>query len=136
PSATREGFFDLVRIQGLIGLVRTRPNVRWPFAQLLVRDEDGSRRSFAREPLAMTPAVKRTGVPLLEEYCSKPLPNVQRRPGNMGMVEDELLPGEVGQTGAADVITGEILREVAPALAEKKGETVHFGTGVRTPSEL
>ena len=30
----RDRIFDMVRIQGLLGFVRTRPNVRWPFAQL------------------------------------------------------------------------------------------------------
>jgi hypothetical protein len=132
----REGWFDMIRIQALIGLVRTRPNLRWPFAQLLVRDDAGKKRSFARVPLSHSPAVRATGVPLLEAFCSKPLPAVQRRPGNMGMVEDELLPGEVGQTGAANVITGEILREVGTVWAEKPGEWAQFGTGVRTPSEL
>src|SRR4051794_40138804 len=53
-----------------------------------------------------------------------------------GMVEDELLPGEVGASGAADVMTAEILREVAPVWSDQPGETARFGTGVRTPSEL
>jgi hypothetical protein len=137
PSPTREAFWDMVRIQGLIGLVRTRANVRWPFAQLLIRDTGGKPFRFAREPLVMSKAVKRTGVPLLEDFCSRPLPDVARKPGAMtGMVEDELQPGEVGAAGAANIITAEILREVAPIWAENPNETVSFGTGVRTPCEL
>ncbi|CAN5442027.1 hypothetical protein BH09PLA1_BH09PLA1_10760 [soil metagenome] len=136
PSATRDGYFDMVRIQGLIGLVRTRPNVRWPFAQLLIRDGEGKKHQFARVPLVESAAVRQTGVPLVEEFCSKPLPRVMRRPGNMGMVEDELLGGEVGESGASDIITAEVLREVAPAWPKNEGETATFGTGVRTPTEL
>jgi len=136
PSATRDGYFDMVRIQGLMGLVRTRPNVRWPFAQLLIRDGEGKKHQFARVPLIESAAVRETGVPLVEEFCSKPVPRVQRRPGNMGMVEDELLAGEVGQSGSADIITAELLREVAPAWPQNPGEFATFGTGVRTPTEL
>jgi len=137
PSRKRDGYFDMVRIQGLLGLVRTRANVRWPFAQLLIRDASGKPYVFDRQPLVDSAVVKETGVPLLEKFCSKPLPRVQRRPGQMGgMVEDELLPGEVGTSGAADVMTAEILREVAPVWSDQPGETARFGTGVRTPSEL
>lgn len=137
PSATRDAFFDMVRVQGLIGLVRTRPGVRWPFAQLLIRDSEGKKLPHGREPLTPDAAsVRETGVPLLEEFCSRPLPRVQRVPGNMGMVQDELLPGEIGQSAAADVVTGEILREVSNAWADEPGHTSSFGTGVRTPTEL
>src|SRR4051812_47461108 len=136
PSATRDGYFDMVRIQGLMGFVRTRPNVRWPFAQLLIRDGEGKKHQFARVPLVESAAVRETGVPLVEQFCSKPLPRVMRRPGNMGMVEDELLAGEVGQSGASDIITAEILREVAPAWGESPTDVATFGTGVRTPTEL
>jgi hypothetical protein len=136
PSEARDGYFDMVRIQGLLGLVRTRPNVRWPFAQLLIRDGEGKKHQFARVPMIESRAVRETGVPLVEKFCSKPLPRVQRRPGNMGMVEDELLPGEVGQVGAADIITAEVLRAVAPAWPDRPGEMATFGTGVRTPTEL
>jgi hypothetical protein len=73
----------------------------------------------------------------MEEFCSRPLPEVARHPGaTAGMVEDELLPGEVGQAAAADIVTGEHLRAVAPAWADRPGEMTQFGTGVRTPSEL
>jgi hypothetical protein len=136
PSRSRKDYFDMVRLQSLIGLVRNRPGIRWPLAQLLIRDSEGRKLSFGRVPLSMSPAVKETGVPLLEEFCSKPLPAVQRRPGPMGMVEDELLPGPVGQAGATDVVMGERLEAVAPAWADKPGETSSFGTGVRTPCEV
>jgi hypothetical protein len=132
----RTPWFDMVRIQGLIGLVRTRSNVRWPFAQSIVHTDDGVQRAPNRQPLLDTPAVREIGVPLMEKFCSQPLPPVQRRQGEHGMLEDELLPGPVGQTGASTVITGEILREVAPAHQTTPGETALFGTGVRTPGEL
>src|SRR4030095_10095080 len=51
PSQKRDGYFDMVRIQGLLGLVRTRSNVRWPFAQLLIRDQQGTPYVFDRQTL-------------------------------------------------------------------------------------
>jgi hypothetical protein len=132
----RSPYFDMVRIQGLIGLVRTRSNVRWPFSQSVVQTDDGVQRAPRRQPLLDTQLVRDIGVPLMEKFCSQPLPPVMRRSGEHGMLEDELLPGPVGQTGASTVVTGEILREVAPAHQTSPGETALFGTGVRTPGEL
>lgn len=96
--AAREGYFDLARVHGLIGLVRTRPNVRWLFAQAVVHSGE-SERFPQRTPILPSDATRRTGVPLMEEFCSQPLPPVARRKGQYGMLEDELLPGPMGQTG-------------------------------------
>ena len=131
------GFFDMVRVHGMIGLIRTRSTVRWPFAQSVVQTDDGAERAPLREPLMPSSAVDRVGVPLMEAFCSNPLPPVQRRLNEeSGMVEDELLPGPVGQTAASTVMTGEILRAVAPVNPTREGEVALFGTGVRTPTEL
>jgi hypothetical protein len=135
PSA-RAPYFDIARLHGLIGLVRTRSNVRWPFSQSVVQTDDGVQRAPVRAALLDSAGVRRIGVPLMEKFCSQPLPPVQRRMGEQGLLEDELLPGPVGQTGATTVITGEILREVAPAHQTTPGETALFGTGVRTPGEV
>ena len=130
----RPGFFDMVTLRGLFDLIRTRPNVRWPFAQSVVYSSDDERHP-AREPLAVTEATRDLGTPLLEAFCSKPLPPAQRRRGESGMLEDELAPGAVGQTGGSTIVTGEIIREVAPVYATTPGEDAMFGVGVRTPSE-
>lgn len=136
PSV-RGGWFDMVRIQGLIGFIRTRPNVRWPFAQSIVESgPDDAQRLPAREPLMPAPPDAASGVPILATFCSRPLPGVQRRVGETGLLEDELLPGPVGQTGECTLFTGEILREVAPVYRTHEGEDAMFGTGSRTPAEL
>jgi hypothetical protein len=132
----RDGFFDMVRIHGLIDLIRTRSSVRWPFSQSIVQTDDGVERTPRRQPLVDSDAVRQLGVPLLEEFCSRPLPPVQRRTSEIGMLEDELLPGPAGQTGASTVITAEIVREVAPVYPTCAGEVALFGAGVRTPGEV
>lgn len=134
PSASG-ATFDMIRIQGLLGLLRTRPNVRWPFAQSIVQSPDDAPRTPAREPLAPTSGDS-GGAPLLEAFCSQPLPTVHRRLSELGMLEDELAPGPVGRTGQCDVVTGELLREVAPVHETHPGELALFGVGVRTPAEL
>lgn len=135
PSQRRD-FFDLVRIQGLIGMIRTRANVRWPFAQSIVQTGAGPDHMPRREPLCRSESFVQTGVPVLDAFCSQPTPRVQRRLGEAGMLEDELLPGPVGQTGECTLMTAEIIREVGPVHATHPGETAFFGTGVRTPAEL
>ncbi len=135
--ARRPGYFDLARVQGLIGLIRMRPGVRWPFAQSLIETGDGAQRRPMREPLMPSEESETTGVPLMAAFCSRPMPPVQRRLAASGMLEDELLPGRVGQTGQCTVVTGEILRDVAPAFRTDPEETeALFGTGVRTPGEM
>ncbi|MBI5866622.1 MAG: hypothetical protein HZB38_19315 [Planctomycetes bacterium] len=130
-------FFDMVRVQGLLGLIRTRANVRWPFAQSIVQSgEDGHQCLPRREPLMPHGSSDGSDVPLMRDFCSQPAPAVQRRLGESGLLEDELLPGPVGQTGECTVITGEIMRELAPRHRTHEGEDAMFGTGVRTPSEL
>lgn len=133
--AQRRGYFDMVRLHSLIGLVRTRPQVRWPIAQSVIETAHG-RSEPGRAPLHESAAVRRTGVPLVEPFCSKPLPAVERRRGDLGMLEDDLLPGPVGETGGATVVIGEVLRDAAPAYRLTPGETALFGAGIRTPSAV
>jgi hypothetical protein len=135
--AEKVGFFDLVRVQGLIGMIRTRPGVRWPFAQSLIETGDGAQRRPRREALTLSAEAEAAGVPLMAGFCSRPLPAVQRRLAPSGMLEDELLPGRVGQTGECTIVTGEILRNAAPAYRTDPEESeALFGTGVRTPGEM
>lgn len=129
PSST-EGSFSMVRLHGLIDLVRTRAGVRWPFATLVVQHGNET-RSPRREPLDPSSRV----VPILPEYCSKPLPPIERRTEGE-MISDELLPGLVGLTGASTLFTGEILHDLGPIRSHKEGESAYFGTGCRTPAEL
>ena len=135
PS-TRPGYFDMARILGQIGLVRTRSSVRWPFAQSVVQSDDGAVYAPQREPIVPSATFTQIGVPLMEEFCSQPLPPVARRTTENGMVQDELLPGPVGQTAASTIVTGELAREVAPYHATHPGELAIWATGVRTPGEV
>jgi len=123
-----------VQIAGLIGFCRLRRNARWllfrrerwtDHAPVVVQDQ--------WEPL--DPELSPTyGVPLLREFCSKPLPEIEatRTPGEE---QYELPPGPVGNTAAFTCIYGSILRSVGPASSDKTGEFSELGSTLITPVE-
>lgn len=123
--------FSMVRLHGLIDLVRTRAGVRWPFSSLIVEHGDGEPAAPGKEPLIPTDHP----VPFLPDFCSHPLPAIQRVTEGT-TVRDELLPATVGLTGAATIVTGEIVHRVGPTSGFKEGEVAYFGSGIRTPSEV
>ncbi|HVT13403.1 MAG TPA: hypothetical protein VHE55_14145 [Fimbriimonadaceae bacterium] len=120
----------MVRLNGLVDLVRTRAGIRWPFSSLVV-EQSGDSRIPGREPLVPSKHV----APLIPEFCSEPIPEIERRQeGDVAF--DELLPTSVGLTGAGTIFTGEIIRELGSPYGQKPGEVAYFGTGIRTPSEV
>ncbi|MCL4209956.1 MAG: hypothetical protein KJZ68_04790 [Phycisphaerales bacterium] len=137
PSADRSGWFDMARVNAHLGFVRTRSNVRWVIGQSVVMaGPDGSVMPSTRQPLAPDDAARHGGVPLIERFCSAPLPPIVRRPGPEGLVEDELQAGPIGARGEVNLVTGEIMRSVGPVWRSREGEDALFGTGVRTPAEM
>lgn len=123
------GKFDMVRINGFRELLSTRDDVRWPISTSIVEKDEVATKP-GREPL--DPYSR--GVPVLLKYSSAPLPKLERVQAG-DTVTDLLKPGLIGLTGAVDLMTGEILREVGPVSGSFAGERAHFGVGIRTPAE-
>lgn len=137
PSRDREGYFDAVQVRGMIGYRQTRQNVRWVVNQSVVLDDDNKDEfAMTRHPLDPRAAERYGGVPLLPEFCSDPIPALQRVPAEQGMVQDELLSGEVGLMGQRTLVTGELLRNIAPVHATSESKRAHFGVAVRVPCEM
>lgn len=137
PSGARDGWFDMARVNAHLGFVRTRSNVRWVVGQsVAMAGPESSVMLTTREPLAPDDAARHAGVPLLERFCSSPLPDIVRRPGPEGLVEDELQAGPIGARGEVNIVTGEVIRSVGPVWRSREGEDALFGTGVRTPAEM
>lgn len=131
-------YLDVARLQGLLGFVRNRPDVQWMIAQTVAYSgKDAAVMTPEREALDPETAKAHGGVPLIGAYCSDPMPPVTRRASEVtpGVTFDELLPGPIGQTAELDLVTGEVMRAVAPAHATHAGEVANFGPAVRTPSE-
>lgn len=136
PSTSKRGWFDMAQTRSLIDLRRTRPDTRWLIGQSTVRREGVGADPSTREPLDAHTARKANGVPVLESFTTDPLPSLERRDADDGVVLDELLPGEIGQSGQVTITTGEIIRNVSPAYAMDEGDRAHFGVGVGTPAEV
>ncbi|MFG0252873.1 MAG: hypothetical protein ACF8NJ_08375, partial [Phycisphaerales bacterium JB038] len=136
PSRERKGFIDMARLHGLVDFVRTRPQVRWPLAQTIVQGGEQHGDGPRREPLDESISADDRAAPLLPRFCSHPLPEVVRQPGEMGLVDDILEPGPVGQRGAATIMTGELWHHLGSKYRDKPGEKALFGVGVRTPVEV
>jgi hypothetical protein len=137
PSRDREGYFDAVQVRGVMGYRQTRQDVRWVVNQSVVLDDDNKDEfAMTRHPLDPHAAERYNGVPLLPEFCSDPIPALQRVPAEQGMVQDELLSGEVGLLGQRTLVTGELLRNIAPVHATSESKKAHFGVAVRVPCEM
>jgi hypothetical protein len=100
----------------------------------LVVEKDSEGETFRREPLAPADWDPNTA-PLLTEFCSSPIPGVERRMDGNRIV-DELAPGMIGLTGKSTVFFGEIINNVGPTKGTRPGEVAYFGSGVRTPAQL
>lgn len=134
PSRRRPDQLSVIRVRALLGLVRHRANVRWPLSQMRIDKDAFELGNLPCQPLLG--GADPRAVPLLDDFCTRPLPAVERKLTRPELLEDELLPGEVGQQGAADVVTGEVVSEIGSYLADDKGDTLALGTSVRTPSEV
>ncbi|MFG0312558.1 MAG: hypothetical protein ACF8LL_00010 [Phycisphaerales bacterium] len=137
PSEDKDDFFHSVQVRGLMGYRQTRPNVRWVVNQsVLIDDDQKDGTGMTRQPIDADGAARCGGVPVISDFCSDPMPALRRREADRGMMQDELLSGEVGLTGQRTLVTGEILRNVAPTYASSEGRRAHFGVGVRIPTEM
>jgi hypothetical protein len=107
----RPGYLpDVARVRGLVGLTRVRNNVPWLVARTTLVTAEGPSSEVVRTPLrvgASTNSNDGLGF-LLPQFCSSPLPQLQRRLIGGMTAEDELLPGPVGQMHAVNVVTGEL----------------------------
>lgn len=133
-SASREGWLDYAQVRGFIRLKRMRPDQHWILNQSVVIDDRESERR--REPLDPEAAASVDGVPLLADFSSTPVPALRRRETREGFLNDELLPAPVGVVGQQTILTGEVIRELAPAVGTRKEKRALFGAGARTPAEV
>ena len=136
PSPDKRGWFDIAQVRSLIGLRRTRPDTRWLIGQAAVMHDGATPKSPERTPLDEQTAKQTGGVPVIAEFSTDPLPRFERRRTDMEIVNDELLPGEIGHSGELTITTGEIVRNLGPAFATPNDKRAHFGTGIRTPAEV
>lgn len=127
---------DFASLNALVDFRRLRPDVSWPMITRRSQHDDGRKMSTtASEPIDPV-AAERFGIPVMAEFCTKPLPELRRVQDGL-TTSYELVEGPVGNTGAITCAAGLIQRNV-PALAEQSEEPEwgeHSAT-CDTPAEL
>mgnify|MGYP000682526109 CR=1 FL=1 len=137
PSDDREDYFHIAQIRGMMGFRQTRADVRWVINQSVAVDDDVVHEE-AMQRVAIDPIAAKAcnGVPVLPEYCSNPMPALMRSTTHDGMMQDEFLSSAIGLQGERTLVTGEMLRNIAPTYARPNDKVAHFGTSVRVPAEM
>jgi hypothetical protein len=125
---------------GYVKLRRMRPGVSWEITRSKREPDDGTDASQPmREPLDPNGS---SGIqldvapPLMGEFCSKPLPPVQRQTLTDGWVKDVLPGGAVGDAGRVDCFTGEVLREIGSRYRTEHDWLWYASATMRTPCEV
>lgn len=122
---------EVWRVRGHFGLRRTGSNTAWLIARSTLVDAQGPTNLLQRDPLdAHPPSLDdsaRSPI-LLPQFCSTPEPMVIRRVIPPATVEDELRLGHVGQLGEVDVVTGERVHSMPPALSDRNAVTMNVLT--------
>jgi hypothetical protein len=123
---------DGVSVHGFVDLTRVRPDAPVVIGAARATDQEGRPVTVRGEEPVDGPLAEGELMPLLKEFCSVPLPRFRRNPGERGFVENELVEGPVGRTGAITFMTGIMVREMG-ALDEP---TMELGVRVRTPTAV
>lgn len=133
------GMYDLASIRGFVDLRRFRSDVPWRIGRgFSVDDADNARVEFRREPLdeRQDGNAALDGLPLLRDFCSKPLPACRRVELPNGASEYELVEGAVGNTGLITCVTGELIRSFEPRYRTQGFHDLALVLHMRTPSEI
>jgi hypothetical protein len=134
PNPQDPDMADLVQVGGLAKFRRLRPDARWLlFRRERWTDDDPHPAQDKAESLDPDFPVDR-GVPLLGDYCSKPIPDIEVISGE-GEDQYELPPGPVGNTAALTCLWGQIARKVGTTYATTEDEYVELGCNLVTPVE-
>jgi hypothetical protein len=135
----QEGYFDAATLRGFVDLRRIRPHVPWRIMRSYTVDDAGEKRTaFQRHPLEIPEAggEPEGDLPLLREYCSKPLPQCRRVAGPAGQVEYQLVEGAVGNTGLITLLMGEMIRAAEPRYRDERHRELVLMARLRTPCEI
>lgn len=132
------GMLDLAMLTGLIQFCRLRPNLPW---SLLTVNNWGGSLADVTEPSKGIDLLEGGPTPdgasvLMRDYCSQPLPQIDRIEYPTGTFRHMIAPGPVGNTGAATLWTGRLLKATAPFTESYPGERAEHGANLVTPCEM
>lgn len=141
PSDRSEEHLDVVGNVGFIGLKRLRPSVPWRILRSLKINARGEPQPVGmREPLFPLPdswdSRDVADLPLMVDYCSSPLPRIERIPGRSERSGYQFSPAPAGMQGTVTCMLGEIFRADYSRYADPESPpSSSFRVPVRTPAE-
>lgn len=133
---SRPGLLDAATVNSLVDFRRLRPEVTWTIGHASSVFDDGTLRPGDTTRAIDDEASRVIGVPLLADFCSKPLPPVRVVPTTGAGNRFELVEGPVGMAAALTTATGWIDRNAVPRYRQEKDERGELYMSWSTPSEL
>ena len=140
PSDDDPSRVDMVSARGLLRLRRLKEDLPWTFGRFrcVSHDNDNSvslnASPIETPPLSTTQDTNLPPVPLLEKFCTHPIPQVRRVKSRDGFIEDTLVGTPAGNTAATDIFVADIARSAAPRYTANTGRA-NTCVKVHTPVE-
>lgn len=136
PSIEKPEMLDIAVICGFIDFRRLRPDVSWTVARRSTFIRDGTPQP-SPNTVPLDERLERDAAPVLERFCSKPVPRLRGVFQPAGeMTRFELEPGPVGNMAAADCILGWMARGVVSRYRREGDETGENIVRLSTPAEV
>jgi hypothetical protein len=132
--ASNPRMLDLAQACGFLSLRQLRPDAPLVISRVRTTNDDGTVRKVRREPLDPTPT-QATGITLLREFCSKPLPRLRSVPIAPGIACEELASNGVGKQAAITCIEGYVVRAAVPRYREEGNRVGAKPAPIRLPCE-
>jgi hypothetical protein len=129
------GRADMIAIKGMYELERLRAEAPFTMARVrFAKPGDAQFHDAPVKPLDELGAVQM--VPLIREFCSKPLPTFAAAEREGGGLEDELMNWTVGKMGAVTVVSGVSARDHFQTVASGGDEESRIGARLRVPCQV
>lgn len=122
--------FDAVRVQGLVGLRRMRPNARWSIRRTKKIGQDGTP---AHEMIPIDPRPAQMGIPapVLLDFSSSPLPEFSIGAYDEHFVDTQICKGQIGRLGESTIFVAERLEHGGLSGSEPLNFLSHMFTPAR-----
>lgn len=135
-SAADPDRLDTVSVRGLIGVQRIRSDGNWMIFRVGKIGSAVVTPQGAAEPLDLA-GYQATGVPVLADFTSQPLPTLKTAPApNMqGWIDLLLGPGPVGIAGDSNIVIADCQRATVSRRGVGPEPTGLIGVLIRTPVE-
>jgi hypothetical protein len=133
-----ENFLDLATLRGFVDLRWIRPDVPWRISRPYTVDVSGRLRApLERAPLSPGPEdpTQPLDLPLMYDFCSRPLPPMRRADGSRNDMAYQLVEGSVGNTGSLTCFLGEIIRGAEPRYRQGEQRQLRLVALPRTPCQ-